>query len=139
MRNSNLYTVIGNRAQKNILFFLVLFLFSSFAQQGVFKEKLNSSYTIQNIESIKNSNAYIEAINTANFNNHRLKSERNILQFEGGIKVILFSAEEVLANGMTNINPNDFPVKIENYIAPLFRLADNNYIIELKQAIPGKF
>lgn len=139
MRNSNLYTIIGNRAQKNILFFLVLFLFSSFAQQTVFKEKLNSSYTIQNIESIKNSNLYIDAMNTANFNNHRLKSERNILQFEGGVKVILFSAEEVLANGMTNINPNDFPVKIEKYVAPLFRLADNNYIIELKQAIPGKF
>lgn len=138
MTKSNLISITSNLIRNNLFFFLILILSSSFAQDNSFKEKLNITYSIQNIESVKNSAAYVDAMNSANFNYHRLKSERNILEFEGGVKIVLFSAEEVLGNGVTTIVPNSFPVKIENYYPPLFRLADNNYIIELKQIIPIK-
>jgi hypothetical protein len=121
-------------------FFILLLFFSlvSVAQQSSFKEMLNITYSIQNMENIKNTKVYIDALNNANMNNHRLKSARNILQFEEGIKVVLFSAEEVLANGITNFNPKNFTNQIENYTPPVFRLADNNYIIELKQIVSSK-
>jgi hypothetical protein len=125
---------------KRIIFFILFLLlsFTSFAQQNVFKEMLNVSYSIPNIETISNPEIYVNALNNANMNNHRLKSARNTIQFEGGVKVVLYSAEESFSNGLTNINPNDFPLQIQDYIPPVFRLADNNYIIELKQTIHAK-
>lgn len=138
MRKSNLIFITANLLRKNLFFFLLFIFSSSFAQDNSFKEQLNVTYSIQNIESVKNSTAYIDAMNSANFNHHRLKSERNIIEFEGGVKIVLFSAEEVLSNGMVTINPNDYPIKIQNYHPSLFRLAQNNYIIELKQTIPIK-
>lgn len=138
MRKSNFILSTTNFIREKALFIVLFLLASSFAQDYSFKEKLNVTYTIENMESVKNSTAYVDAMNSANFNNHRLKSERNTIEFEGGIKIILFSAEEVAAGGQITLNPEDFPSKIENYYPPLFRLADNNYIIELKRAIPSK-
>lgn len=138
MKKSNLIFITTNLIRNNLFFFLLFICTCSFAQDNSFKEQLNVSYAIQNIETVSNSKAYIDAMNTANFNHHRLKSEKNIIEFEGGVKIVLFSAEELISNGMATINTNDYPIKIQNYYPPLFRLGQNNYIIELKQTIPVK-
>jgi len=124
-----------------LLLFSSLFLLFSFAiraQQNTFKEVKDVSYSIQNISLIENSETYISAINNADFNNHRLKSKRNTIIFEGGLSVILYSAEELVQNGITTINPQDFLVDFENYIAPMFKLSSNNHIIESKRTIIPK-
>ena len=129
-----------NLTSKKILFLIVSFLYSflSFSQQDSFREMLNVTYSIENGRDISDENAYINALNTANMNNHRLRSSRNTIQFETGVKVILFSAEEVFANGVINFTPIDFPYQIENYTPPVFRLVENNFIIELKKTVHSK-
>lgn len=102
-----------------------------------FKELYDKTYSIVENGNVTNIQPYIDALNTANLNNHRLKSERNTIGFEEGVKVVIFSAEEVLANGITSINPNDFPSQIENYTPPVFKLANSNYIIESKKYTPN--
>ena len=104
-------------------------------KHNAFKEIQNITYSIQNIETTNNPSAYINALNNAYMINHRLKSESNIIEFEGGVKIIFLSSEKFLANDVNNINPDDFTIQIENYLQPIFRLTDNEYIIELKHAI----
>lgn len=123
--------------------FVIGIIFMSFLQNlsaqenNSFKEFNAKTYIIVENGIVTNIQPYINALNTANFNNHRLKSKRNTIEFEEGVKVVIFSAEEVLANGITSINPNDFPSQIENYTSPIFKLANNNYIIESKNYTPS--
>jgi|TARA_B110000116_G_C16250895_1_gene322253 hypothetical protein len=111
---------------------------NSIAQQNSFKEIENTSYSIQNSGTIANTSDYVMAINAANFNHHRLRLQRNTITFEGGLSVILFSAKEIEAKGITAINPLDFPIAIENYNAPQFKLAANNHILEPKRTTSPK-
>ncbi len=106
-------------------------------ENNSFKELNAQTYIIIENGNVTNIQPYIDALNTANLNNHRLKSKRNTIGFEQGVKVVIFSAEEVLANGITSINSNDFPIQIENYTPPVFKLANNNYIIESKKYTPS--
>lgn len=128
---------------KKIQTFLLTVILMSFSQNlsaqenNSFKEFNAQTYIIVENGNVTNIQPYIDALNTANLNNHRLKSERNTIGFEEGVKVVIFSAEEVLANGITSINPNDFPSQIENYTPPVFKLANNNYIIESKKYTPS--
>lgn len=135
METSTSIFISFSNLSKKITFFILLLLgsFVAFAQNTSFKEMLNVTYSIQNVENIENPNLYIDALNNANMNNHRLKSDRNTINFDSGVKVTLYSAEESLLNGMTSINPSDFPNQIDDYTPPVFRVADNNYILELKQ------
>jgi hypothetical protein len=140
MKTIKLDTIFNVKLLKYSLLtvFCCFLFFTSLAQESTFKEKLNISYAIQNISTIKNSEVYINALNASNMNNHRLKSDRNTITFEGGIIVILFSAEELLANSVTDIDPSNFPNQIQRYSTPIFKLTDNNYIVELHQTIPTK-
>lgn len=123
------------------LAFVVIFISSlqniAAQENGRFIELKDKTYMIIDNGSVNDVQPYVNALNTANFNNHRLKSKRNTIGFEEGLKVVIFSAEEVLANGITSINPNDFPIQIENYTPPIFKLANNNYIIESKNYTPS--
>jgi hypothetical protein len=111
---------------------------SLFSQQSIFQELEGTTYLAQNKTTIQNSIEYIKAINSTNFNHHRLKSNRNTITFEGGFSIVLFSAEELIENGMQGISLLDFPTQIENYEAPLFKLGVNNHILEPKQTIIPK-
>lgn len=128
---------------KKIQTFILTVILMSFSQylsaqeNNAAKEFNAQTYIIIENGNVTNIQPYIDALNTANLNNHRLKSERNTIVFEEGVKVELFSAEEVLANGITSINPNDFPSQIENYTPPIFKLGNNNYIIESKKYTPS--
>jgi hypothetical protein len=128
--------------KKTNVFLLVIvlfsFLFSAGAQQAMFKEKIGISYTLQNRDQVSNAEAYIAAMNAADFSNYRLKSERNFIEFEGNVTVVLFSAEEVKNNGISTIHPDDYPLQIVNDSPSIFRLADNNYIVELKTMTVNK-
>ena len=132
---------ISNKTIFYSLLFITLFFCTtsmSFAQQNTFKELENITYIAQNKSAIQNSTEYISAINSSDFNKHRLKSERNTITFEGGFSILLLSAEELIANGVNGINLLDFPSQIEDYVSPSFKLGQNNTILEPKQTIIPK-
>ena len=132
------------KPNKKHLFSLILITFllsmtvESFAQQNKFKESENTSYSIQNKTTLTNSAMYVNAVNAANLNHHRLRSKRNVITFEGGASISLFSAEELVANGITNLNPSDFPIQFNDYTSPLFKLGENNHVLEEKKIIIPK-
>lgn len=115
---------------KKINFALLLFVFLVFVISAKAQEQQNVTYKIIENGSVKNIQPYIDALNTANFKYHRLRSKRTTITFDTGLKVELFSATELAAAGK-NVNPADypesFPAKREE---PLFKLGPNNFILE---------
>jgi hypothetical protein len=99
-------------------------------ENGGFKELKDKTYMIIDNGSVIDVQPYVNALNTANFNHHRLKSKRNTIMFEEGVKIELFSAEEVLANGIS-LNTNNFRNELSQSLDKItFQLGVDNFIIE---------
>ena len=102
------------------------------------RELKDKTYIITDNGSVTNVQPYIDAMNNSNMMNHRLKNKRNTIIFEKGLKVELFSADEIYANGW-NINPANYPDAFDSSRnEPIFALGANNYIIEFHKARVGK-
>ena len=67
---------------------------------GLFaQEKKNETYKFLNANEVSNVSKYKTALSTANMTKFRYKDQRNVITFESGLKVELFSANELVANG----------------------------------------
>lgn len=110
------------------LFISFLFFFSISVKA---QEQNNVTYQIVDNGSVKDVQPYINALNKANMRNHRLRNQRTTISFESGVKVELFSAQE-LQNAGRSINAADYPENFEiTRQEPVFTLGQNNFIMEM--------
>jgi hypothetical protein len=110
------------------IFVFILFTFSMMLKA---QEQEGKTYIITDNGSVQNIQPYIDALNSSNMKNHRLKNTRNTIIFTTGVTVKLFSAAEMIANGRT-INLNDYPDSFDsNRDEPTFSLGSNNFIMEM--------
>jgi len=109
---------------------ILLLVFTAFFVNAKAQEQNNVSYKIIDNGSVKDIQPYIDALNTANFKYHRLRNKRTTIIFDTGVKVELFSANELIAAGK-KINATDYPeVFPAGRQEPLFKLGPNNFILE---------
>jgi hypothetical protein len=107
-----------------VLFFLLITLVIR-AQ-----EKQGETFRITDNGSVLNVQSYVDALSAANMKNHRLKNKRYTIIFNTGVKVELFSAAELIANGR-KIDLADYPEEFDSSRQePMFYLGQNNYIME---------
>ncbi len=109
----------------SLLFACTLISFSIKAQ-----EIKGKTYEITDNGSVKEIQPYIDALNKSDMRYHRLKNTRNIIVFNTGVKVELFSAEEINANAhplVLSEYPESFDAKRD---IPVFSLGQNNFIME---------
>jgi hypothetical protein len=116
---------------KSIVFkSIMLLVFTAFFTNVNAQEQNNVTYKIVDKGSVKDIQPYIDALNTANFKYHRLRNQRHTIVFDTGVKVELFSANELIAAGR-KINATDYPeIFSANRQEPLFKLGPNNFILE---------
>jgi len=115
--------------------FVLFFFIASFGLSA--QEQNNLTYRIIENGTVQNVQPYIDALNASNLKYHRLKDTRTTILFETGVKVELYSANELLTAGRA-INPSDFPITFPaTRVEPSFVLGANNYIIE-KHTVEGK-
>jgi len=106
-----------------LTFFLVSFTLKAQEQNGI-------TYNIIDNGSVSNIEPYINALNNANMRYHRLKNARHTITFDTGVSVQLFSATELIANGI-KINLADYPESFSSSREePKFSLGQNNIILE---------
>ena len=79
-----------------LLLAISLSLTSLFAQ-----EKENETYVLLNATEIQNVEDYKIALSLADMTRFRFEGKRNVIEFENGLKVELFSANELTSNGIT--------------------------------------
>lgn len=104
---------------------LLLAIIVAFSQ-----EREGETYRILSTGNASEIEPYINALNAANMQYHRLKNQRHTIVFDTGVKVELFSGTELITAGREiNINdyPESFPVSRQE---PNFFLGANNYILE---------
>ena len=65
------------------------------------QEKKNETYKFLNANKVSNVGKYKTALSTANMTKFRYENKRNTIEFENGLKVELFSANELISNGYT--------------------------------------
>ncbi len=109
---------------------IIVFVFIGFTFMVKAQEENNITYKIIDNGSVTNIQPYIDAMNSANFKYHRLRNNRNIIIFDTGVKIELYSANELIASGK-NINATDYPESFSSTRqVPLFVLGANNFILE---------
>ena len=109
----------------SLLFACILLSFSVKAQ-----EINGKTYQITDNGSVKDVQPYIDALNKSDMRYHRLKNSRNSIVFNTGVKVELFSAEEINANVhplVLSEYPESFEAKRD---IPIFSLGVNDFIME---------
>lgn len=110
------------------LFSFLLLGFTASAQEQ--KEVKNQTYTIVDNGGVTNIQPYIDALNNSDMRNHRLRNKRYTIVFEKGVKVELFSASEIVNNGI-QLNISEYPESFDlTRQEPIFALGANNFIIE---------
>jgi hypothetical protein len=110
------------------IFSFLLFGTALYAQDQ--KEIKGQTYLISDNGSVKDVQAYIDALNNSDMRNHRLLNKRYTIIFEGGLKVELFSATEISKSGIP-INLSDYPETFASTRQePVFALGENNFILE---------
>lgn len=108
------------------LTFNVLFLFIT-----INANSQNSSYTFRIISpyTLSQEDFYKQSIASANLESYRLRNERVILNFKGGFQVELYSAEEILQRGISQINPMDYLLSFpKDFKLPLFEVHSNGML-----------
>lgn len=106
--------------------FNVIFLFVS-----INANSQNSTYTFRIISSstLSQEDFYKQSIASANLESYRLRNERVILNFKGGFQVELYSAEEILQRGISQINPMDYLLSFpKDFKLPLFDVHPNGML-----------
>lgn len=67
---------------------------------------------------------YVDAISVANMESYRNKTKNDTIVFDTGVKVVLYSAQELYKKGY-NINPSEYvDVRDPRYTTPTFHLVD---------------
>ena len=116
--------------KNSLVKYLLLFLGITFSAILNAQEIQGKTYAIIGNASITAMRPYIDALNNSDMKYHRLKNDRNIIEFNSGVKVELFSATEINAN-VHPLNLSDYPEKFPtNRDIPEFTLCPNNFIME---------
>lgn len=85
--------------KKTITFFtMVLLLFSSIIYG---QERKDQTYRFVNPEIVNNLQDYETAFSTADMTKFRFSNKLNVIKFNNGLEVELFSANQLVANGVT--------------------------------------
>lgn len=63
------------------------------------QEKENDTYVFLNATATHNVEQYVIAFSTADMTKFRFEDKRNVIEFENGLKVELFSANELIQKG----------------------------------------
>lgn len=79
---------------KKIILILILFVNYSYGQEV--KEK---TYKFLNPMMVKNINQYEKAFSTADMSSFRFKDKSNVIEFESGLKVEIFSGQKLFSEG----------------------------------------
>lgn len=109
---------------------IIFALFLSIHSQIKAQEKNNLSFIIKDNGSVLNVQPYLDAMQNADMRNHRLKNKRYTITFQTGLTIELFSAAEMLENGLPVII-TEFPEEFSSPRRdPVFALGANNFIIE---------
>ncbi|MCO5259413.1 MAG: hypothetical protein M9916_04655 [Crocinitomicaceae bacterium] len=99
---------------------------------NVFSQEINKFKVISegNNISIKN---YEIALESADLEAYRYRSEIDTLSFDNGVKFILYSAEDLLSKGLSiDLNNYKNPIEIDKeYIKPIFKLTPEGWLIAL--------
>jgi hypothetical protein len=109
---------------------IIFALFLSINSEIKAQEKNNLSFIIKDHGSVLNIQPYIDAMQNSDMRSHRLKNKRHTITFQTGLTVELFSATEMLENGLPIIISEfleEFPSSRRD---PVFALGANNFIIE---------
>jgi hypothetical protein len=85
--------------KKTITFFTVVLLLFSSIIYG--QEKKDETYRYVNPEIVNNLQDYETAFSTADMTKFRFSNKSNVITFRNGLKVELFSANQLVANGVT--------------------------------------
>ena len=85
--------------KKTITFFTVVFLLFSSIIYG--QEKKDETYRFVNPEIVNNLQDYETAFSTADMTKFRFSNKSNVIKFNNGLEVELFSANQLVANGIS--------------------------------------
>ena len=85
--------------KKTITFFTVVFLLFSSIIYG--QEKKDETYRYVNPEIVNNLQDYETAFSTADMTKFRFSNKSNVITFKNGLEVELFSANQLVANGVS--------------------------------------
>lgn len=116
--------------KKTITFFtMVLLLFSSIIYG---QEKKDETYRYVNPEIVNNLQDYETAFSTADMTKFRFSNKSNVITFRNGLKVELFSANQLVTNGFavdtSKVLTSD-PLNKDYYVFGLS--ANKKYIMQL--------
>lgn len=89
-------------------------------------DSLNQTFKIIQTDSKFSTDFCEKAISEANWCGFRYENKRNLIQFESGLKIELFSAKEI---GETN--SNCFLTDYRDFSNDIWRLTDNGTIVHL--------
>lgn len=107
---------------------LLLFFVSASGLQA--QEKKDITYSILESGSVLDVQPYINALDNSDMRYHRLSGRRYVIVFMTGLRVELFSAQEIAKKGHPiNVSeyPEEFPATRQE---PVFALGANNFIIQ---------
>lgn len=115
--------------QKHFTFLTLLFVLCSILSYG--QEEQDQTYKFINPEVVNNTNTYIEAFSTADMTKFRYADKSNIIEFESGLKVELFSASNLTSKGV-NVDTSKIltiePLNKDEYV---FNISENGkYILQ---------
>ena len=108
-----------------LAFGIVLVSFLSYGQKTTHPKsfRLEGNYSSESFEKHKS------LIIKANLEGFRLKNEDVTLEFENGVKCILFSAESIKSRGV-NINPSDYKEDFsERFTLPMFKVSNSGHLM----------
>ena len=78
----------------------LMLLFTMVASLSYGQEEKGITYQIVNPEVAGDVNTYIEAFSTADMTKFRYKNKSTTIEFESGLKIELFSANQLINNGV---------------------------------------
>lgn len=83
---------------------------------------------------------YKKAIENANLELYRCRTENDTLLFESGVSVVLFSAESLKRRGVVKSieNYKNRDERGENYIQPIFKVTTEGFILAPHKVVRNK-
>ncbi|TXB63442.1 hypothetical protein FRY74_12740 [Vicingus serpentipes] len=114
--------------KKSLTIFLFLITLGVYSQENTYK--IIKTNKVQNLAD------YSSAMNKASFDQYRFFDKRRVINFESGVQIELFSANELKKNGVKVEDSisikGDLP---KDYIEPVFRINENGHVIMINQIL----